>query len=211
MNPNNNFDINQFNIILNLMNQLYPNCGYNMNNFNMYNNQILMNFMMNWMMMNPFLLQMYNNMKNNIKNSQFNSYQKNNQNFNKMNFINVPNSNPNQPNVAGGGVLPNNLQDINYDITSSIDNSPKVNIIFTTQKGHKMNIVCSYKTKIKDLFTKYVARLGLGPAVMGDSLFFLFNGAKIKQDDNRNVEELGFGLIDNPNIVVLDIKGIIGS
>ena len=198
MNPNNNFDINQFNMILNMMNQLYPNMGYNMNNYNMLNNQILMNYMMNWMM-NPLIFQMYNNMNNN------------NPNINKMDFGYVPNLNPSQEKVNGGGVIQRNIQNINYDTTSSFDTSPKMNITFTTQAGHIMNIVCNYKTTVKDLLIKYVTRMGLGPAVLGDSLFFLFNGSKIKQNDNRTVEELGLGLIASPNIVVLDIKGIIGS
>ena len=43
-----------FNAILNMMNQLYPNMGYNMNNYNMNNfnmnnnNQFLTNLMMRW-------------------------------------------------------------------------------------------------------------------------------------------------------------------
>ena len=39
----NNMNINPmtFNAMLNMMNILYPNMGYNINNFNMYNNQFL--------------------------------------------------------------------------------------------------------------------------------------------------------------------------
>ena len=72
-----------------------------------------------------------------------------------------------------------------------------------------MNIVCPINMKIKDLFVQYAIRLGLGPNVLGDSLFFLFNGAKISKNDNRTVFQLG--LSAGSNIIVLDLKGVIGS
>jgi len=85
-----------------------------------------------------------------------------------------------------------------------------MNITFTTQAGHIMNIVCNYKTTVKDLLIKYVTRMGLGPAVLGDSLFFLFNGSKIKQNDNRTVEELGLGLISLFKVVLInDFEAVI--
>ena len=73
-----NFDPMTFNMMLNMMNVMHPNMGYNQNNFNNYNSAALMNMMMNWMNSNPLLLQMYNN----------NMFQKNNMNFNN----NVPNN-----------------------------------------------------------------------------------------------------------------------
>ena len=52
-----NFNQGIFNMILNIMNNIYPNMGYNSFNYNnnIYNNQVLMNLMMNWMNMNPNL------------------------------------------------------------------------------------------------------------------------------------------------------------
>ena len=79
-----NFDPMTFNMLLNMMNVMHPNMGYNPNNFNNYNSAALMNMMMNWMNSNPLLLQMYKN----------NMFQNNNMNFN----------NNNQMNVSGGGI-----------------------------------------------------------------------------------------------------------
>ena len=56
-----NFDPMTFNMMLNMMNVMHPNMGYNPNNFNNYNSASLMSMMMNWMNSNPLLLQMYNN------------------------------------------------------------------------------------------------------------------------------------------------------
>ena len=63
--------------------------------------------------------------------------------------------------------------------------------------------------KVIDLFIKYVQRLGLGPNVLGDSIFFLFNGCKINKNDNRSVGDLG--IVAGSYIIVLDLKGVIGS
>ena len=216
-----NFDPMTFNMMLNMMNLMYPNMGYNTNNYNMYNNQFLMNFMMTWMRMNPNLFQMYQNMnQNNNMNQNYNMNQNNNMdnnlsqsfnnnNRNKMSLINVSNEELNQAKVTGGGILPKNMpNNKTYDISPN-DNSLKTNIAFKTQKGQTINIVCPYSMKIKDLLVKYVTRLGLGPNVMGDSLFFLFNGSKLNKNDDKTVGDLG--LVAGSNIVVLDLKGVIGS
>ena len=202
-----NFDPMTFNAMLNMMNQLYPNMGYNMNNFNMYNNQFLTNLMMSWMLMNPSLIQTYNNFNhnNNINMNQFNIFQ----NRNGMNSVSVSQAELEQAKVTGGGVIPRNLRDINYDASSPYDNfSTKTNIFFTTQKGHKMNITCPLNMKVKDLFIKYVTRLGLGPSIMGNSFYFLFNGHRLSHNEEKTVQEAG---IAGSHIIVIDVRGVIGS
>ena len=72
-----------------------------------------------------------------------------------------------------------------------------------------MNIVCPYNLKIKDLLIKYIEKLGLGPGVMKNSIFFLFNGSKLDINENRTVIEMG--MTSGSTVIVLDIKGIIGS
>ena len=201
-----NFDPMMFNAMLNMMNQLHPNMGYNMNNFNMYNNQFLTNLMMSWMLMNPSLIQTYNNFNNNnnINMNQFNNLQ----NRNGMNLVSVSQEELNQAKVTGGGVIPRNLQDINYNASSPFDNSPTTNIVFTTQKGHKMNITCPLNMKVKDLFIKYVTRLGLAPTIMGNSFYFLFNGRRLNHNEEKTIQEEG---IEGSHMIVVDIRGVIGS
>ena len=43
--------------------------------------------------------------------------------------------------------------------------------------------------KIKDLLLQYVSRLGLGPGVIGNSLFFVYNGLRINQNEEKTVGE----------------------
>ena len=207
MNMNgNNFNQNQFYMMLNMMNNMYPNMGYNMNNYNNLNNQLLMNQMLNWMNMNPNLMQLYNNMNqmnmNQMNMNQMNMNQ-NNTNQNKMNFIKVsPLEAKTRTNVL------KNIPNINFDASSPLDNSPKTNIVFNTQKGQVTNLIASYNMKVKDLLLTYVIKLGLGPGVMGESLFFLFNGQKLNLNEEKTVYEIG--LHNGGHIVVLDKKEVIG-
>ena len=209
----NNMNMNPmtFNAMLNMMNQLYPNMGYNMNNFNMYNNQFLYCLMMNWMMMNPSLIQTYNNLNQNnqFNMNQINQFNNNNPNRKGMSVISVSQEDLNQAKVTGGGVISNNFQNMNCDFSSPDDLTPKYNIYFKTQKDQQMNIFCPCNLKIKDLLIKYINRLGLGPGVMGSSIFFLFNSAKLDLNENRTVGEMG--MTSGSTVVVLDIRGVIGS
>ena len=197
---NNNFDPNLFNMMLNMMNAMFPNMGYNMNNYNMNNYQNLMNIIMN----NQMLFQMYQNMQNNM-----NQLQNNNNFNNRMNFINV-NQNQNQMsnNQVSGGALNNNNANFSYNVSTSMNFSPVTNIIFTTMKEQKANLIAPIDMKIKDLLFKYVTKLGLGPNVMGTSLFFLFNGKKINFNEEQTIHEYG---LENAHIIVLDPKEVIGS
>ena len=213
MNMNgNNFNQNQFYMMLNMMNNMYPNMGYNMNNYNNLNNQLLMNQMLNWMNMNPNLMQLYNNMNqmnmNQMNMNQMNMNQmkmnQNNTNQNKMNFIKVsPLEAKTRTNIL------KNIPNINFDASSPLDNSPKTNIVFNTQKGQVTNLIASHNMKVKDLLLTYVIKLGLGPGVMGESLFFLFNGQKLNLKEEKTVFEMG--LHNGGHIVVLDKKEVIGA
>ena len=200
----NNFDPMTFNMILNMMNVMNQNNGVNMNNFNynMNNYQNLNNLMMNWINNNPNLFLMYKMMMMN---------QNNNLNqINKMGLYNGQQSDNNQPRVNGGRI-PSNIQNTTYDVDPYNNTSLKANITFTTQKGNKLNIVCPYDMEIKDLLVRYVIRVGLGPDILKtDSLFFLFNGSKLDKNDNRCVGDL-VQLKFGTNIIVADLKGVIGS
>ena len=201
-----NFDQSIFNMMLNMMNNYYPNMGNNSFNYNnnIYNNQILMNMMMNWINMNPNLLQMYNNM---IQNN--NNLNQNDNNMNQNNYMKVVNSDINQIKVNGGGLLlPKNLINKNYDLTNGI-NEPKTNVTFITQKGNKIVIAAPDNMKIKDLLVQYILRIGLGPSVIGDSIFFVFNGLRIDQNEEQTVKN--FFWQGSGQIVVLDTKNIIGA
>ena len=193
MNPNNLvYNPMAFSMLLNYMNTMFPNMGYNINNYNIYNADYNKMLMINWMSMNPFLATLYQNLLNQIN-------------------INIC-----QPQFPSPSPSPSNSYNMNsnsnsntstYNISPNTE-SPKINLAFTTQKGKKLNMICSHNMKIKDLFVEYVKKLGLGPGIIGNEFYFLHNGL-VSQNDERTVGELG--LNSGYNIIVIDTKDIIGA
>ena len=192
-----NFDPITFNMMLNMMNVMYPNMGYNPNNFNnnTYNSAALMNMMMNWINMNPILLQMYNN----------NMFQNNNINFNNNNNMNFNNNN--QIKVNGGGI-DNNTPNIN--VISQNSNDLQCNVAIITQVGKKIMMVCPYTMKVKDFLLKCASRMGFSGSVIGKGIFFIYNGLKINENDDTQMGHFLQGTT-NPIFLVVDTKNIIGA
>jgi hypothetical protein len=194
-----NFDPMTFNMMLNMMNVMHPNMGYNSNNYNynMNNSADSMNLMMNWMNMNPILLQMYNN--NMFQNN-------NNMNFNNNNFnFNYSNNNQANGNVQGINI---NAPSTCYDLSQNA-NELKSNVVFINQAGKKIMMICPFSLKVKDLLCQYVSRMGLSNSVIGNGLFFVYNGLKINENEEKNISE--YFLKGIPNILVLDTKNILGA
>ena len=176
-----NFDQMTFNMMLNMMNVIHPNMGYNPNNFNNYNSAALMNMMMNWMNSNPLLLQMYNN----------NMFQNNNMNFNNnnMNFNN---------NVPNNFAAPQNIDELQCNVT------------FITQTGKKIMMSCPYNTKLKDFLVKYASRMGISESLIGKDIYFIFNGLKVNEKEEASIGQFVRGTT-NPTILVIDTKNILGA
>ena len=193
-----NLDPMTFNMMLNMMNVMHPNMGYNSNNYNynMNNSADSMNLMMNWMNMNPLLLQMYNNM-----------FQNNNMSQNYNNNINLNNSNNSQANVAGG--INNNKPEMCYDLSPN-NNEQKFNVVFVHPTGKKIMIICPISLKVKDLLLQYISRIGLSDSLIGKDIFFIYNGLKIDEKEEKQVSQYFFhGMLHN--ILVVDTKNIIGA
>ena len=195
-----NFDPMTFNMMLNMMNVMHPNMGYNSNNYNynMNNSEDSMNLMMNWMNMNPLLLQMYNN---NMFQNNYNMPQ----NYNNNNNLN--NSNNNQANF-NGGTNPN-APSTCYDLSQN-SNEPKFNVVFIHQTGKKTMMICPYSLKVKDLLLQYISRMGLNDYVIGKEIFFIYNGLKIDEKEEKSIGKYFFqGMLQT--ILVVDTKNIIGA
>ena len=195
-----NFDPMTFNMMLNMMNVMHPNMGYNSNNYNynMNNSEDSMNLMMNWMNMNPLLLQMYNN---NMFQNNYNMPQ----NYN--NNINLNNSNNNQTNFNGG--TNTNAPSTCYDLSQN-SNEQIFNVIFIHQTGKKTMMKCPYSLKVKDLLLQYISRMGLNDYVIGKEIFFIYNGLKIDEKEEKSIGKYFFqGMLQT--ILVVDTKNIIGA
>ena len=169
MNNMNNFDPIQMNYMMNLMNQ----------NINMKNQMDMNNFILN-MMMNQ---SKFNNNFNNI-------YQQQNYNLNGINEINFQNNNLNNEanlqNSVFGRIKKNNKE---YNAPFPGYKGRRINCTFLTPKGAKINIAAPENIKVKELFLKFINRVGLDEKVLGNKIFFIIDGQTININKDRIIEK----------------------
>ena len=74
----------------------------------------------------------------------------------------------------------------------------KYNMIFKTTKGKVNNLIVDFDITVGELINRYINNY-YGPVKGG--LIFLFNGKRIKMNEQRTVKDF-FGMVKNPNIIV---------
>ena len=216
-NMNNMNSMNNMNNMLNMNNMNNMNNMLNMNNVNNLNNMNIIN--MNNMNQN----QMINNnidinphkedIINHLINQNqilYNQIEMNNKLIQKLNQnsqnLNINNSLEN--NNPYFHVLPKKENNI-YDIFP-LYNGKKIHLSFSTQTGGKTLLIAPENIKIFDLFSEFMKIMKLDNNLIGDRIFFLYNGYKINQKDYEKTL-LEFGLRNLSTIIVLDINNIIGG
>ena len=201
MNNFNQMNMNNFNQMnMNNPNQINMNNQMNINNFNQMNmndlnmmNQLnlnMMNFMNNYMK----LYQLYNNNGNN-----------NNKNQGKMGITNNSNNSEGKK-----GILPKDKQTITFTAFPQY-NGLRCNIIFQTPAGHKVIMRAPINAKMGDLLLQYISVVGLGPNVLSKGIYFLFNGKKLKKEQDFNKTAQDIGISTASTIVVIDTENLIGA
>ena len=193
----------------NYMNSQMKNNNFNNNqmNFNNMNNQINNSNKNNQMNNNNNMTPQnnyYNFLSNTWSNYQFcnNTNNQNTHNYtNRMKLINNNTFNNNTHRL-----LRQNLS-FNYDDDSIGTNT--INIFFEASSGHKISILCNPNIKMKDLLKKYVKKIGASEDIIDDSIYFLYNGAKIKKDENKTLNELN--MINCSIIIVIDKNAVVGA
>ena len=89
-------------------------------------------------------------------------------------------------------------------------NCPKFTLIFQTPKGNKIVLNAPVEAKVREVLLQYIQRVGLGPNLISNGIYFICNGAKLtKENENEKVKDVFFG--DNTNIVVIDQRNLIGN
>ena len=196
-NFNNNMNINQASY------QAFHNM-LNMNQNYYLNNQInLNNLMMQYMMMNPNFFQMNYNPQNNIQNTAFQP-------------INLDNLNQKYI-IQNGGVMPrpNKVNNISNIDSFPGYSGPRINIIFETGTGLKINIPTPINITIQELLIKFAKRVGVSEALLGKKLFFVVNGGTIPANEKNIVKnffkDYTNNLKDQVKIIVLDASNVIGA
>ena len=194
----------------------------NMNNpmmMNNMNNPMMMNNMFNPMMMNmnnPMMMNMNNPMMMNMNNLMM--MMNMNNPMMMMNMMNLSNNNvqnnsnnsttiksKNNPQL---GRLPREKTTVQYNANIN-NNSIQYNIIFSTPAGHRVIIKTPNNIKIYDLLCLYMERVGLGPNLIGNGIYFLFDGRKLKEIDyNKLVKDF---FQDRASLIVIDAGNLIGA
>ena len=190
-----------------MMNNMYNPMMMNMNN-PMMMNMNMNNPMMNMNMNNPMMMNnMYNLMMMNMNNPMMIMNMMNLSNNNVQNNINNSTiiKGKNNPQL---GRLPREKTTIQYKANIN-NNSTKSNLIFSTPAGHRTSITTPNNIKIYDLLCLYMERVGLGPNLIGNGIYFLFNGRKFKEVDyNKLVKDL---FQDRSSLIVIDAGNLIGA
>ena len=89
------------------------------------------------------------------------------------------------------------------------NNNRRINIIFQTQSEYKFNIAAPINIRVKDLLLASAKEMGLNPELLGKEIFFLFNGVKIRINEEKDL--ISYGLEDTCSIFVLDFNNIRGG
>ena len=196
---NNNFNNNNFN---NNFNNNNFNNNFNSNNFNNNNNNFI-----------------NNNFNNNNFNNKFNNNNFINNNFNN-NFNNTgfgPNMNTmiqgmNMGGVSGWRDLYNTKnQNVNQlQGTVNFSGGRKVNLLFRTTKGMKINMMIDFGKTVREMIEIYFKRVEKPDLInRPQDICFIFNAKRIDFNEQRKVEDYFGGIF--ANITVNDVKDLIGA
>lgn len=206
INRNNGFPINNMNN--SMMNQLMMMN----NNYNLFNNMGMngnMNMNMFNLMMYYLMMQNCGGQYNNGYNNNYNQTSINNNNSNRLSTV-IPSQEErtmSNPRVFGG-ILPRDKGTYNFNAFPEKGGN-KINIFFQAPTGNKINMLVPDTCRMKDVLEKYVLRIGLGPEVIDNAVYFLYGGNKIKKNEKRTIREMF--MLNGAVIIVIDKKGVIGA
>jgi len=185
-----------FQLMLNFMLMMNPNI--NVNNQNNVNN-MMANFMAN----NPFVYQLFMNQQNN--NMNFN----NNNSSNKLKVLKETSEKIKNASKKGG-ILPRvGNSNINNNDPFFGNPNKRIFIMFISGTGMKVPINAPINISLHDLFVAFIHKVNLDESVLGKYIYFLFNGGKLKIDEQQSISSLGFK--DADLIIVIDTSNLLGG
>ena len=90
------------------------------------------------------------------------------------------------------------------------NNGLRITIIFITPAQQKVSVITPINKTLEEVLIEYVLKVGVGPNLIGNGLYFLYNGQKFKKEDyNKTLNQIG--LINMSNIIVIDPNFVIGA
>ena len=191
---------------------MFPYQNQNFNNNMNFDPITFLNFM-NMMQMNQNMNQMNMNMNMNPYFLWFQMFQNN---PNLMKQYNAQNQND-QSIILNGGVLPRpkNVQNnLNNDPFPNYV-GPRLNILFETGAGLKINIPTPNNLSIENLLITFTNRVGVSPLLLGNKIYFIVNGLNIPIHEKSTCEQFfrncSFGTKNQVKIIVIDASNVIGA
>jgi hypothetical protein len=133
-----------------------------------------------------------------------------NQNFNNaMDQINFMGNN-NSPQMVGGG---RNFDKAQNDLNAFNKKKYKINLIFTTLRGVKINMFFDCDETIENVITKFLKRVGLERLIgnLHNELKFILAAEHIDYGEKRKLKDVIMGGSTTSNVVVHDTKNIVGA
>ena len=142
-------------------------------------------------------------------NQMFNQMNQNKLFNNAMDQINFKGIN-NSPQMVGGG---GNYDRAQNDLNAFNKKKYKINLIFTTLRGVKINMFFDCDETIENVITKFLKRVDLERLVgnLNNELKFILAAEHIDYGDKRKLKDVIMGGSTTSNVVVHDTKNIVGA
>ena len=142
-------------------------------------------------------------------NQMFNQMNQNKLFNNAMDQINFKGIN-NSPQMVGGG---GNYDRAQNDLNAFNKKKYKINLIFTTLRGVKINMFFDCDETIENVITKFLKRVDLERLVgnLNNELKFILAAEHIDYGDKRKLKDAIMGGSTTSNVVVHDTKNIVGA
>ena len=202
----NNPMMNMNNPMMNMNNPMMNMNLMNANNPMIYTNSPMMN--MNNPMMNMNMMNMNNPMMNINMMNMMSLFQNNlSGGGNSSNYTN----NSQMKNNSKLGRLPRDKSTNYYSPFIHENNDNYFNIVFSTPSGNKTIIGAPPNINVYELLCKYMEKIGLGPNLISNGIYFLYGGRKLKKEDYNVLISQFFLNANTTHIIVLDAGNLIGA
>ena len=112
-----------------------------------------------------------------------------------------------------GGILPRNgnNNNLNYNNNDPFpgNTSLRIVIVFITGTGMKIPINAPINVSLHDLFIAFIHKVNLDESVLGKYIYFLYNGGRLKINEQKTISNFGFKTGDF--IIVIDTSNLLGG
>ena len=109
--------------------------------------------------------------------------------------------------ISNRPILPKNFQ---AQCDPFFSNSQKVNLIFKSTGNFVVNMFVPIDAKMKDVFSAFIQKVGIGKKALGKYIYFLFNGSYINYNEEKKVYEIGIRS-NYCTILVIDASNLLAG